>query len=49
MFMWQKRYKQVTEKLNRCKISTSLTHVDEVKEIVQTSNLACEYLAELLK
>jgi len=40
---------QVTEKLKRGKMSISLMHVDEVKEIVATSTLACEHLTELLK
>jgi hypothetical protein len=40
---------QVTEKLKRGKMSISLMHVDEVKEIVSNSTLACEHLIELLK
>ena len=40
---------QITEKLKRGKMSISLMHVDEVKEIVATSTLACEHLIERLK
>jgi hypothetical protein len=40
---------QVTEKLKRGKMSISLMHVDEVREIVATSALACGHLIELLK
>jgi hypothetical protein len=40
---------QVTDKLKWGKMSISLMHVDEVKEIVATSTLACGHLTELLK
>ncbi|KAF8847989.1 hypothetical protein BDZ45DRAFT_733241 [Acephala macrosclerotiorum] len=40
---------QMTEKLKRGTIAISLVHVDEIKEIVATSTLACEHLIELLK
>jgi hypothetical protein len=39
----------MTDKLERGKIFISLKHVDEVKEIVENSTLACGFLLELLK
>jgi hypothetical protein len=35
--------------LDSGKIHISLRHVDEVKEIVETSTIACRHLQELLK
>jgi hypothetical protein len=40
---------QVTDMLDSGKIYISLRHVDEVKEIVETSTIACRHLQELLK
>jgi hypothetical protein len=40
---------QVTDMLGSGKIYISLRHVDEVKEIVENSTIACTHLLELLK
>ena len=40
---------QVTDMLNDGKVFISLKHVDEVKEIVENSRLACGHLVELLR